>query len=265
MKTREHYQNGGPSVDLYDIREAGGPGTPCDGDVEFYLRQAEVTGGPVLELACGTGRVTLPLCDAGLDVTGLDRSEHMLRVARSKLRERSGRTPKLVRGDMARFHLHRTFRLILIPYRAFHHLLTPAEQRRCLLKVRRHLRRDGRLIVHLFDPRLDLCLPARNRALNERACAPDPRTGHRTELVVGERLNDPLTQTFVETWTWTERDRDDTVMRRTTDILRLRWTYRFEMEHLFELTGFTVIARYSDFFGGAPRYGAEQIWVVSRE
>ena len=68
MKLPEHYQNGGPSVEFYDLRERGGPGTLLDGDVEFYLGQARKTGGPILDLACGTGRVAFPLARAGFDV-----------------------------------------------------------------------------------------------------------------------------------------------------------------------------------------------------
>jgi len=53
------------------------------------------------------------------------------------------------------------------------------------------------------------------------------------------------------------------VVRRCDDVLRLRWTYRHEMRHLFELTGYRVGAEYSDFSGAPPRYAAEQIWVVT--
>jgi hypothetical protein len=60
VKLPDHYQDGGPSVDFYDVRERGGPGTLLDGDIEFYLAQARKTGGPILDLACGTGRVAFP-------------------------------------------------------------------------------------------------------------------------------------------------------------------------------------------------------------
>ncbi len=264
MKLPDHYQSPGPSVALYDVREAGGPGTICDGDVEFYLRHARKTGGPVLDLACGTGRVALPLARAGFDVTGLDRSRHMLAIARGKLKANGIQHVELVTGNMVRFDLRRRFRLVVIAYRAFQHLLTPDDQRRCLTCVYKHLSRGGRLIVHLFDPRLDYCLPVGDVAPKTRAPVRDPRTGHVVDATVVDRRPDPLTQIVSETWQWTERDKTGTVVSRSSDILRVRWTYRFEMQYLFELAGFTMQACYSDFFGHAPRYGAEQIWIVAK-
>ena len=66
MKLPQHDHDGGPSVEFYELRERGGPGTVLDGDVEFYLAQARKTGGPILDLACGIGRVALALAGAGL-------------------------------------------------------------------------------------------------------------------------------------------------------------------------------------------------------
>jgi SAM-dependent methyltransferase len=257
----EHYQDGGPSVDFYDIREVGGPGTPCDGDVDFYLTQARKVGGPILDLACGTGRVAFPLAKAGFAVIGLDRSPAMLNVARSKLADRGPANPRFIRGNMARFDLRRRFGLIIIAYRAFQHLLTPASQRSCLLHARKHLRPKGRLIVHLFDPRLDLCVQGDPAAVMNRATTKDA-TGREVAVVVTERRPDPLTQTFSETWRWTVTH-DGAVVHRSADVLRLRWTYRYEMRYLFELCKFKVLAEYSDFRRSHPQYAAEQVWVVA--
>jgi ubiquinone/menaquinone biosynthesis C-methylase UbiE len=86
MKLPLHYQDGGPSVEFYDLCERGAFGTVCDGDVEFYIAQARKIGGPVLDLACGTGRVALPLAKAGFAVTGIERAPGMLAIARAKRR-----------------------------------------------------------------------------------------------------------------------------------------------------------------------------------
>ncbi len=265
----EHYRDGGPSTDWYDLYGQWGPGTPCDGDISFYLRHAREVGGPVLELAAGTGRVALEIAGAGFDVVGLDRSPDMLRQARAKARARIARSgsagsASFVRGDMARFDLGRRFGVIIIAFRSFQHLLTPAAQRSCLLCARRHLRKGGRLLIQLFDPRLDLLLPGRHATGMERAGILDPESGHTLDLVVTGRRSDPLAQTFEETWSWTERDAAGTLVRECSDLLRLRWIYRHEMAYLLELAGFRVRASYSDFKRGRPRYGAEQIWVAER-
>jgi SAM-dependent methyltransferase len=264
---REHYIHGGPSVDLYDARMTHVL-PPIRGDVAFYPRWARKAGGPVLELGCGTGRVSIPLARAGFDVTGLDLSPHMLAVARGKWIRLAGSRPpahpqlpgavRWVEGDMERFDLERRFRLIIIPFRAFQHLMTPEAQRRCLACVRRHLARDGRFIVHLFDPRLEFCLPQKHRAPKGRARVRDPRTGRWWAVEVTGRRNDPFTQVLSETWAWRDGRR---VWR---EILQLRWTYRHEMEYLLRLSGLEPVACCGDFRGGRPRYGAEQIWICKR-
>src|SRR6185369_7653806 len=214
-----------------------------------------------LDLACGTGRVAFPLAAAGLDVTGLDSAPGMLAVARAKQRASGLKNIRFVRGNMARFDLRRRFGFVFIAYRAFQHLLTPNEQRSSLEHIRRHLRKGGRLAVHLFDPRLEFCVPSSPAMQSRRPTAHDPSTGHDVALEVLDRRTDPLTQTFSERWHWTV-SRGATLVQTYDDELRLRWTYRHEMRYLLELTGFEVRAEYSDFRGSPPRYGAEQVWVA---
>lgn len=245
---RTAYEKGGPGVELYDALNAAPP--PMKGDVEFYLRQARSTGGPVLELGVGTGRVAGPLHRAGVEIVGLDRSRYMLDIARRKFPGLA-----LVRGDMARFDLRRKFRLITIPFRAFQHLKTPRDQRACLASVRQHLHRDGRFIVNLFDPRLEFCTPDAMTPV-DRGRVRHPVSGRMVTIRVENRRNDPLTQTLTETWVYEEAGG-----RTWRDTLSLRWTYRFEMRHLLELAGFEPVACYGDFRKGPPKYGAEQIWV----
>jgi ubiquinone/menaquinone biosynthesis C-methylase UbiE len=256
------YYEGGPGVELYDLRTTDGPDTPIHGDVAFYLGQARRAGGPILDLACGTGRVAFPLARAGFDVTAVDRAPGMLAIARAKLRAAPVPGLRFVRGSMTRLAVPGKFALAIIAFRAFQHLLTVREQRACLDRVRRHLRRDGRLIVHLFDPRLEYCLPQMPAAPPERTTVHDSATGQDVSVAITDRRNDPVSQTFSETWNWTIA-RQGRVVRKHADVMRLRWTYRHEMRHLFELTGYRVVAEYSDFRRSPPRYGAEQVWVVT--
>ena len=262
---REIYLSDALSVRLYDrmyAREI--PASSVAGDVDFYLAQAKKTGGPVLELGAGTGRVAIPLANAGFAVTGLDLSPHMLRIAKRKVAALPPRGRiRFVRGDMTRFSLGRKYRLILIPFRAFQHLLTVEAQRKCLLCVRRHLAPGGRFIVDLFDPRLDLCRPGGGRAWRLR-CGRDEITGHTYRVRNLKRTNDPLRQVLREVWVHTEHGRGGKVVARDRELVELRWTYRYEMRHLLELEGFKVLACHGDFKGGPPRYGAEQVWVATR-
>jgi SAM-dependent methyltransferase len=208
------------------------------GDVAFYERIAGEVGGPVLELACGTGRITLPLAEAGLHVTGVDRSEAMLTIARRKLaalpdpvRERL----ILVNQDMSALNLDRRFGCVFVPFRSFQGLLT-------------------------IDPRLDWLI-------NPKTMVPGlsgthPETGRR---YLGEVLRtnfDHFNQIRRDLWRYAEIGPNGEVLAEDTREMTLRWTYRWELQHLLNLCGLTVEAEYSDFVGSAPAYGKELILVA---
>jgi SAM-dependent methyltransferase len=124
-------------------------------DIPFYVglaREAASRGEAVLELGCGTGRVTIPMARAGAEVVGLDSAPAMLDIARARA-AREGVTVHWVEGDMADFELRQTFGLVVIPFRSFLHLVTPEEQRSCLASIHRHLVAEGRLALNFYVPR----------------------------------------------------------------------------------------------------------------
>jgi SAM-dependent methyltransferase len=261
QQPQQFYSDGGLNVETYDARTAGFPG-----EIDWWVRYALASGGPVLELACGTGRVTWPIARAGVEIVGLDIGRGMLRTAEAKRdrepREVSGRV-RLVRGDMTDFSLGETFSLAIIPFRAFQSLLTPEAQRSSLTCIRRHLRPGGRLIIDIFDPRLDWILPDRTEpGLPDRPTVTHPVSGNTVTVEVLIRANDPVSQTLCERWRFTEENSKGAIVRREEEILELRWTYRHEMQYLLELCGFTIEGEFSDFAGSPPTYGREQIWVA---
>jgi ubiquinone/menaquinone biosynthesis C-methylase UbiE len=116
-------------------------------DVPFYVDlagQAAARDESVLELACGTGRVTVPVAQAGARTTGLDNSVAMLHVAERKA-DSAGVDVTWVQGDMASFRLDERFGLVLIPCRSFLMLTTTEQQKSCLACVREHLVDGGSL------------------------------------------------------------------------------------------------------------------------
>jgi SAM-dependent methyltransferase len=252
------------NTETYDLGVGrGGPSN--DDDVAFYRDLAAASGPRVLELGCGTGRGTIALAQAGLDATGLDRSTGMLREALAKLVRLDPATAarlRFVEGEMTDFNLGIRFDTVVIPARAFAFLLTPQAQRACLARVFEHLRPGGVLSIHLFDPRLDLCLPESTGGRTETA--PEPTTGRTIRVEVLSRQNDTVTQVLREIWRFTEMDASGTVLRAEEEELLLRWTYRYEMRHLLALAGFDGVDEYSDFRGSPPAYGGEQVWVCRR-
>ncbi|HUK50677.1 MAG TPA: class I SAM-dependent methyltransferase [Terriglobales bacterium] len=129
-------------------------------DIPFYLQYAAKADGPLLECACGTGRLLLPLARAGYDVTGVDSSNEMLQVLRKKLRKENTATRKrvhLVQGDMRRFQVPKRFGMALIGFNSFLHNLTIRDEKECAKRVAEHLQPGGRFIIDIFNP--DLARP----------------------------------------------------------------------------------------------------------
>jgi len=121
-----------------------------DEEIAWYVGFARSAGGPVLELACGTGRLLVAIAGAGLQIEGIDLSPRMLGMARERIRQSPSEVASRVlvhQADMTSFRLGRSFGLVLLADNSFGELTTPEEQLSCLKCASRHLRPDGRLLV----------------------------------------------------------------------------------------------------------------------
>ena len=177
----KHYVEG---ARWYDLLSVG-----ISGESQFYLREGKKAKGKVLELACGTGRIYIELLGAGMDVYGLDNAKEMLKVLRKKAKER-GLEAKVKVADMRDFRYPFKFDLIIIPYRAFLHLESREDQKKCLKNSRRQLNKGGRLILNFFDPRLDFLVEKERISMSK---VKDPRSG-RAIKVENFSCYDPVKQ-----------------------------------------------------------------------
>ncbi len=249
---------------VYDARAEGVPG-----DVDFFLglaRRAHEAEQPVLELACGTGRIAIPIARQGIQIVGLDQSPAMLARAREKSAGLDA--VRWVEGDMLRFELPERFGLVFIPYRSFQHMLTVDDQLACLSCIRGHLVSGGRLAIDIFNPNIVTIgqwLTTKRGGLERRRDDYEhPRTGRameRWETRVYRTAEQEVKSTFLDE----ELDDEGAVVSRTYRDLRLRYIFRYEMQHLLERSGFEIEALYGDLVGGAfEDTSPEMVWVARR-
>ena len=219
-----------------------------DQDAAFYRDAARDYGDPILELGCGTGRITMALAEAGKRITGLDLSERMLERAvkkRASLIVEARERVHLVQGDMTHFDLGEKFRLILIPFRPFQHLLDVRQQMDCLGCVRKHLARGGRLIFDVFQTdaeRIHDPVHMRESPVTEYRTA-DGRQVRISERIAAfhraEQIND-VEMIFSVVHPNGKKER-------LVFAWPLRYFFRYEVEHLLARCGFNVTAQYGNF------------------
>jgi SAM-dependent methyltransferase len=128
-------------------------------DLPFYLDLAKQSGGPVLEIACGTGRVSLPIAREGIAIDGVDNSLPMLRVLKSHIEDEPAeirRRITLHQGDMRHFRLNKKFPLVIIPFRPLQHMYTADDQLKALTTAAFHLGKAGILAFDVFYPKMEL-------------------------------------------------------------------------------------------------------------
>jgi SAM-dependent methyltransferase len=258
--------NGGPDAasqydaiaDLYD----GYPGSYLE-DILFFVEEAKRSGSPVLELGVGTGRLAFCLAAVGLDVVGIDSSQAMLRALerrRSQVRAVPGQV-RVLAADMRAFAVRKRFRTAIIAFRTFLYLLTPGDQRRALLAVRRHLASRGRLMMSFFVPREEMISRGRTRPREvARFPAPD---GTGAVAVSDWTEFRPDTQRVVSHITYEWRNGADRVTRQQQHALVARYVFPNEVPPLLESCGYRVVAAYGG-FDRQPLDGdsREQIWLA---
>jgi SAM-dependent methyltransferase len=223
----------------YDLENgAEGPG------LSFYLALARETGGPALDLACGTGFLSIPLAELGLAVTGVDLAPEMLAHARQK----AAHLPiRWLQADCRTLDLGERFRLVTLTGNAFQEFRTRADLEGLLGSVTRHLAPDGLFAFETRFPRL-------SELLTPEALAGEwsPETvwrqfeneqGQTVSVSTRQRV-DLLRQTveYVILRRWQEGGQEQIVTERAL----LRFIFPQEMEALLHYNGLTIRDAYGD-------------------
>ena len=219
-------------------------GAYASGEVlNFYRQQVARYGEPVLELACGSGRLTIPLARAGVNITGMDISEEMLHLAKAKASQ-SGVSIRFIRGDMRSFDLGEKFKFIFIPAQSLSHLHTRQEIEDCFSCVRRHLTEEGRLLIELFNSSVRLLARETGRRYPVDQYE-DPRGGFQV-FVTEEVRYDAASQVNHIRWFFREeRSREETVLS-----FEMRQFFPQEIDALLWYNGLLIEHKYGSFDEG---------------
>jgi SAM-dependent methyltransferase len=237
-------------------------------DVGFFVEAARESGGPVLEVGCGTGRVLIPTARAGVAITGLDLSPHMLAVCRERLKAESPEVQarvRLVEEDMRQFELAQPFHLVTLPFRPFQHLTSVEEQLACLGCLRRHLAESGKLILDIFNPMLEALVNTdfgKEMAEEPEFSLPDGRKVIRRHSVVSRDVANQIN--YVELVHYVTHP--DGRKERLVQAFPMRYLFKFEAEHLLARAGFTVEQLYADYDKSpyGSKYPGELIFVARK-
>ncbi|MFW9834635.1 MAG: class I SAM-dependent DNA methyltransferase [Candidatus Thorarchaeota archaeon] len=208
-----------------------------DSGLEFYLKQARKYQGPVLELACGTGRITIPLSKE-VSITGLDFSKAMLDSARLKAKEKE-LDIVFIQGDMTNFELNKKFNLILMTGIAFSHLETREDVEGCLSCVKHHLTDDGRFIFDIHNPSLAILTRDPSEQF-PHAKYPDP-DGNGTVTITESNKYDKATQINRLQLYFKLGEREE------AHPVNMRMFFPQELDALLHYNGFEVETKYGDY------------------
>lgn len=233
-------------------------------DLELYSELAADTGGPIFEVACGTGRVMLHLAQERYDVDGIDIEPAMLDRARRK----ADALPDEVRarlhfhqGDVLRFDTERRYKLVILSYNALLHFHEQDDQLALLRRLRRWLADDGLLVIDQVNPGDSFGAQDTDALLLEKTFL-DPDSGH---LVMQSSVSslDRTEQLLRVTWIYDEVG-DDGIVKRTFAPVVYRYIFYYELRLLLLLAGFTVQAVYGSTELDPYEDGCDRMVVLAR-
>ena len=229
---------------------------PLSADADWCRALAARTGGPILELGCGSGRVAVPLATDGHRVVAVDRSPAMLERARARAM-RAGVEIELRDGDVRDFSIDETFPLVLMILNTFL-MLEPDDRWACLARAREHLARGGRFAIHVFQPDPAKVAGYEGAVVEEGAF--ETESGSRVTVFTSTRAT---VDRSTSTWTCDEVG-DDRVVRRYSRTSTFHYLYRREAELLLPAAGFSIESMEGDYDGSPADEHSPRLLIVAR-
>ncbi len=199
--------------------------------IKYYAKKCN---GSVLEIACGTGRLSKYIIDLGLPYSGIDNSKPFLNVSLQKF----GKNGTFLYQNMQDFNLSEKFDFIFIGFNSFLHNLTDEDALNCLKCVRNHLNSDGLFLLSIFLPDPEFLY--RNEYLHEARSFFD-YNGKQCRVMEKNSYDD---ETQINSLTWQLE-----INGKLTDetyFFKQRMFYPHKMHLLFQESGFSVQEKFGD-------------------
>lgn len=218
-------------------------------DAGFYLELARQSGGPVLEIACGTGRILLSVARAGIAIEGVDHSAAMLGILRKHLAAEPadvrGRV-KLHAGDMRDFWLGRKFPLVMIPFRPMQHMYTQDDQVAALRTAAAHLDEGGLLAFDVFFPKFEMIAAGIGEERLEVEFHPGADSSRVVRRYFRKEAHDKIAQNFSAIFLFRTYDGENLVSEESEPLKMSYYTYP-QILALFKLAGVEIVEEYGSF------------------
>jgi SAM-dependent methyltransferase len=243
-------------ADLYDVY------AQTDIDVPFFLQEAQGCNR-VLELTSGTGRLSLPLLEAGVRLACLDNSPDMLAILRRKLQAKGLFAP-IYEMDITDFSLPEQFDLIIIPFNAFAEVVNPASQQAALAAIHAHLTDGGHLICTLHNPVVRLKNSDGQIRLRGKYALP---RNEGTLIMSAFESYDPASQRVSGAQFYELYGADGVMQSKRFVDLQFFVHSRESFETLAHSQGFKVTVLYGDYARGEfqPEKSPFMIWLLSKQ
>jgi SAM-dependent methyltransferase len=215
-------------------------------DLPFYLDLAKASGGPVLEIACGTGRVLLSIAREGIAIDGVDNSLPMLRVLKSHIENEPAeirRRITLHEGDMRYLRLREKFPLVIIPFRPLQHMYTLQDQLKALTNAAFHLQKNGILAFDVFYPKMELISAGIGQEIVDLEWQANSNSVVRRYF--RKDSVDKINQVFMFTFIF-RTYHGDKLVHEESEPFKLSYTYP-HLKALFRLARLEAVAEYGSF------------------
>lgn len=236
-------------------------------DIPFYVEFAAKCGGSILELACGTGRITIPLAEAGYEIWAIELSDTMIeqfRLKMVKLSQTTAASIHLFQGDMSNFELGRKFSLVIVPYRSFQILQDETLEKACLERVYHHLEDGGYFIIDLGNfAKIEESEWESDKETLDWATE-DPKTGNvvcRTHIKRGiDKKNQivHIKKTYYVT-------KEDTSIERITKEASAKYFHEDQIKTLLKSNGFKIVGEMGFYDGRPINDGSEFIFICQKK